>query len=152
MPNVSDEMVEAFIEEGFLSYDDLTFMEPAELAELGGVAEEEAEEIIVFAEEAAERIDQGKDETAEEADEEETAGRKVAGLLAEPGIETLEGGEGDVAASETPSEASTSADEAATTEEAPADGAEVAADDDEAAMTEEAPARRRGRGGRGAVW
>ena len=31
-----DEMVEAFIEEGFLSYDDLTFVEPAELAETGG--------------------------------------------------------------------------------------------------------------------
>src|SRR5262249_17083944 len=31
IPGVSDEQVEAFIEEGFLSYDDLTFLEPAEL-------------------------------------------------------------------------------------------------------------------------
>ena len=35
VPNVAAEMVEAFIEEGFLSYDDLTFVEPAELARVG---------------------------------------------------------------------------------------------------------------------
>src|SRR5579883_2742508 len=58
IPNVSDEMVEAFIEEGFLSYDDLTFMEPAQLAELAGVTEEQASEIIAFAEEAAERVEE----------------------------------------------------------------------------------------------
>jgi N utilization substance protein A len=55
LPNVTPEMVEAFIEEGFLSYTDLTFVEPAELAELGGVSEEQAEEIIAFAEEEAEK-------------------------------------------------------------------------------------------------
>src|SRR6059058_5473266 len=31
IPGVTEEMAEAFIEEGFLSYDDLTFMEPAQL-------------------------------------------------------------------------------------------------------------------------
>lgn len=54
----TDEMVEAFIEEGFLSYDDLTFLEPAQLGELAGVTEEQAEEIIAFAEEAAERVEE----------------------------------------------------------------------------------------------
>jgi N utilization substance protein A len=58
IPDVSPETVEAFIEEGFLSYDDLTFLEPAQLAELGGVSEEQAEEIIEFAEEAAERVEE----------------------------------------------------------------------------------------------
>ena len=28
LPNIQPEMVEALIEEGFLSYDDLTFLEP----------------------------------------------------------------------------------------------------------------------------
>src|SRR5213075_1245784 len=56
VPDVTEEMVEAFIEEGFLSYDDLTFLEPAQLAELSGVTEDTAEEIIAFAEEAAERV------------------------------------------------------------------------------------------------
>jgi N utilization substance protein A len=68
IPNVSEELVEAFIEEGFLSYDDLTFLEPAQLAELAGVTEEQAEEIILFAEEAAERVEEEtKAAKAEEA-------------------------------------------------------------------------------------
>ncbi len=62
IPNVVDETVEAFIEEGFLSYDDLTFMEPSELAELGGVTEEQAEQIIAYAEDAAARIENEQEE------------------------------------------------------------------------------------------
>ncbi len=58
LPDVTAELVEAFIEEGFLSYDDLTFLEAAQLAELAGVTEEQAEEIIAFAEEAAERVEE----------------------------------------------------------------------------------------------
>src|ERR1700722_14772614 len=57
VPNVTEELVEAFIEEGFLSYDDLTFLEPAELAELAGGTEEQAAEMIDFAEEAAETVE-----------------------------------------------------------------------------------------------
>jgi transcription termination/antitermination protein NusA len=58
IPNLTPEQVEAFIEEGFLSYDDLTFLEPAQLAELAGIPEEQAEEVIAFAEEAAERVEE----------------------------------------------------------------------------------------------
>ena len=56
LPHVTEEMVEAFIEEGFLSYDDLTCVEAAELGELGGVTEDEAQDIIDFAEDMAEQI------------------------------------------------------------------------------------------------
>jgi N utilization substance protein A len=58
IPNIPDETVEAFIVDGFLSYDDLTFLEPAQLAELAGVSEEQAEEIIAFAEESSERVEE----------------------------------------------------------------------------------------------
>jgi N utilization substance protein A len=58
LPNSTPEMVEAFIESGFLSYDDLTFLEPAQLAELSGVTEEQAAEIIDYAEGAAERVEE----------------------------------------------------------------------------------------------
>jgi N utilization substance protein A len=58
LPGINDEQVEAFIEEGFLSFDDLTFLEPAQLAELGGMTEEQAEEVIAYAEEAAERVEE----------------------------------------------------------------------------------------------
>lgn len=57
LPHVSEELVEAFIEEGFLSFDDLTFLEPAQLGELAGVTEDQAEEMIAYAEEAAERVE-----------------------------------------------------------------------------------------------
>src|SRR5437588_9002243 len=58
IPGVADEMVEVFIEEGFLSYDDLTFLEPAQLGELAGVTEEAADEMIAYAEEASERVEE----------------------------------------------------------------------------------------------
>lgn len=61
IPHVSDELVEAFIEEGFMSYDDLSFCDPAELIEMAGITEEEAEEIINYAEQAAERLERGEE-------------------------------------------------------------------------------------------
>ena len=57
LPNVTDEIVEKFIEEGFLSYDDLTFLEPGQLAELSNVSDQQADEMIHFAEGAAERVE-----------------------------------------------------------------------------------------------
>ena len=69
IPNMTEELVEAFIEEGFLSYDDLTFLEPAQLGELAGITEDQADEIIAFAEEAAEGV------------EEETRQAKASGEL-----------------------------------------------------------------------
>ncbi len=74
VPNISDDLVEVFIEEGFMSFDDLSFCDPAELVELSGIPEEEAEEIIAFAEDAVERLEQGEDlglaPAPEESDEE----------------------------------------------------------------------------------
>src|SRR4029079_4521480 len=58
LPHITEELVEAFIEEGFLSYDDLTFLEPAQLGELAGVTEEQADEMIVSSEKAAERVEE----------------------------------------------------------------------------------------------
>ena len=72
IPGVGDTQVEGFIEEGFLSYDDLTFLEPAQLAELAGTTEDEAEEIIAFAEEAAERVEE-ETRLAKQAEEEARA-------------------------------------------------------------------------------
>src|SRR5205809_515555 len=82
IPNISDELVEAFITEGFMSYVDITFIEPTDLAELAGITEEQAEEMIASAEEAAERIENEQPE--EQPAEEEAAGRTVAGHLADP--------------------------------------------------------------------
>jgi transcription termination/antitermination protein NusA len=92
VPGMTEEMVEVLIEEGFLSYDDLTFLEPAELGELVGVSEDQAEEMIAFAEEAAEQVEQeAKEAKAREAaagpapaPAPETAADKMAKLFPEP--------------------------------------------------------------------
>src|SRR5262245_46148108 len=78
IPGVTDELVEAFIEEGFLSYDDLTFLEPAQLAELAGVTEDQAEEMITFSEEAAERVE-AETKAAREAEAAAEAARAAEG-------------------------------------------------------------------------
>jgi N utilization substance protein A len=80
IPGSSDELIEAFITEGFMSYDDLTFVEPSEMAEFTGCEEDLAEQVIAFAEAAAERLENMK---FEPPNEEELAGRKVASHLAD---------------------------------------------------------------------
>jgi N utilization substance protein A len=89
IPNIADDLVEAFITEGFMSYVDITFIEPTDLAEMGGISVEQAEEIILFAEEAAERIENEKPKE-QTPDEEASAGRTVASHLADLETVTLE--------------------------------------------------------------
>lgn len=74
LPGVKEEQVERLIEEGFLSFDDLTFVEAAELAELAGVDEDLAQDIIDFAEESAERVEE-ENQAARAAEED---GRALA--------------------------------------------------------------------------
>jgi N utilization substance protein A len=132
IPNISNELVEAFITEGFMSFVDITFIEPTDLAEMGGVTVEEADAMILFAEEAAERIEHEKPE--EQAPEEEAVdGRTVVGQLAEP--ET-------VLAEMTATEASEATAETATEELVPATeqiGAEAAPPTEEAPLDEQTP-------------
>jgi N utilization substance protein A len=85
LPGVSDQLVETFIEEGFLSYDDLTFLEPAQLGELAGVTEDQAEEMIAFAEEAAERVEEETRAAKAEADARVAAGEPAPAAPARPG-------------------------------------------------------------------
>jgi N utilization substance protein A len=70
IPGITNELVEAFITDGFMSFVDITFIEPTDLAEMGGVTVEEAEAMIQYAEEAAERIE--REPPPEPAAEEET--------------------------------------------------------------------------------
>jgi hypothetical protein len=59
-------LIEAFITEGFLSFRDLTFFEPAELAEMASVTEDVAEEMIAYAEDRADEIEEEEEARAEE--------------------------------------------------------------------------------------
>ncbi|MCI0460678.1 MAG: transcription termination factor NusA [Gemmataceae bacterium] len=98
LPGVSAELVEAFIEEGFLSYDDLTFLEPSQLAELAGVSEDQAEEMIAFAEEGSERVEEENRQAKAEAEARGPSGveapsrsaQRAAALLGETALPSAE--------------------------------------------------------------
>jgi N utilization substance protein A len=80
MPHATPEMVEAFIEEGFLSYNDIYLtLEAPQLSELSGVTEEQADEMIAYAEEAAERVEE-ETKLAKAAEEEARANAPQAPL------------------------------------------------------------------------
>ncbi|MBI3467344.1 MAG: transcription termination factor NusA, partial [Planctomycetes bacterium] len=56
IPNIDGPLVDRFVEQGFLSFDDLSIMDPGELAQLEGLDVVKATEIVEFAEREAERV------------------------------------------------------------------------------------------------
>jgi N utilization substance protein A len=62
LPGVSDEHVQAMIGEGFLSYNDLTFIDGEELTKFTGIPQEQADEIIAYAEEYADHMEASVEE------------------------------------------------------------------------------------------
>jgi transcription termination/antitermination protein NusA len=58
VPEVTEELAENLVAQGFLSFDDLSIIEPDQLAELGGLTEEQCDMIVAFAETESERLEQ----------------------------------------------------------------------------------------------
>jgi N utilization substance protein A len=59
IPYASEELVEAFIEEGFLSFDDVYLnLDAAQLVEMTGLTEDQTQEMLDFAEQAAEHVEE----------------------------------------------------------------------------------------------
>ncbi len=57
LPGVAEENVQAMIGEGFLSYNDLTFIDGAELSTFSGLSVELADDVIAYAEEYADHME-----------------------------------------------------------------------------------------------
>lgn len=55
--HVTPELAENLVAQGFLSFDDLSFIEPDQLAELGGLTEEQCAVIVDHAEQESERLE-----------------------------------------------------------------------------------------------
>jgi len=68
-PLLGEEPVQALIEEGFLSYNEVTFIGPEELAEFTGLTLEQAEVVIGYAEENADFMEQSIREDRAAAEE-----------------------------------------------------------------------------------
>jgi N utilization substance protein A len=130
LDGMTDELAAALVEQGYLSYDDLSVIEPDAMAEMGEMTLEQVNHIVVQAEARAEE--------AEVAAREERQKQKGLARVAETE-------EAPAAAEEAPAEteeAPAETEEApAETEEAPAEAEEAPAETEEApAETEEAPA------------
>lgn len=57
IPEVTADLAENLVAQGFLSFDDLSVIEPDQLAELGGLTEEQCDVIVNYAEKEAERLE-----------------------------------------------------------------------------------------------
>jgi N utilization substance protein A len=57
IPGVTADLAENLVAQGFLSFDDLSVIEPDQLAEMGGLTEEECEIIVNHAEKESERLE-----------------------------------------------------------------------------------------------
>jgi N utilization substance protein A len=67
LPGATPELVDVLIEEGFLSYEDIAVLTPAEMCEMGGMDEDTAAEMIAFADYEAEEMErEGKSGKARE--------------------------------------------------------------------------------------
>lgn len=62
IPNMADSLKEQLVGEGFLSFEDLTVMEPVDLQEMGGLTEEEVDEMLAVAEDLARQAEALADE------------------------------------------------------------------------------------------
>lgn len=67
IPGVSEELAESLVAQGFFTFDDLSVIEPDQLAELGGLTPEQCDEIIAVAEREAERVEREERQAAEAA-------------------------------------------------------------------------------------
>lgn len=105
IPGVVESLAEELVSQGFLSFDDLSVIEPDQLAELGGLTPEQCDEIVAVAEREAEVLEQ--EERRRRAAEREAAHNGAA--LPKP------------AAAEAPVADETPAEEAVTAVEMPAE-------------------------------
>jgi N utilization substance protein A len=81
---VTEELADKLVGEGYLSYDDLSVIEPEELMELGGLTEEEVESIVEQAEAKAEEAERAAaDERRRQRDAEKQAPKGAAPPAAE---------------------------------------------------------------------
>ena len=133
LDGMTDDLAAALVEQGYLSYDDLSVIEPDQMAEMGGLTLEQVDHIVVQAETRAEE--------AEVAAREERQKQKELARLAEIEAANAPPAETEEAPAETEEAPAETEEAPAETEEAPAETEEASAETEEAsAETEEAPA------------
>ncbi|MCI0703855.1 MAG: transcription termination factor NusA [Planctomycetia bacterium] len=69
LPHASPELTNVLIEEGFLSYNDITCIDAAGLSEFSGLPEAQADEVVMYAEEYADVMEKSVEEERRQAEE-----------------------------------------------------------------------------------
>src|SRR5438552_11325135 len=127
LPHVNEEMIQALIGEGFLSYNDITCTDAAGLAEFSALPEAESDEVVMYAEEYSDVMDQSVEEERRQAEEEaarlaeEQAAAEAEAAAAEAAANPPEEAAGEAPTGETPAEEVPSEEAAA--EETPVEDA-----------------------------
>ncbi len=75
---MTEELAQRLVEQGYLSYDDLSVIEPDALMEMGGLTEEQVETIVNQAEELAAKAEKAADEEKRRKKEEDAAAAVAA--------------------------------------------------------------------------
>jgi N utilization substance protein A len=114
VPGIEEELAEALVSQGFFSFYDLSVIEPDELAELGGLTQEQCDAIVDFADKEAERLESLESERkAEEArlraierEQQEIVDSNAGSIATEqsPSTESAEAGAADEATDGEPPE------------------------------------------------
>lgn len=122
---MTEELAQRLVEQGYLSYDDLSVIEPDALMEMGGLTEEQVDHIVAQADELAQKAEKAADEERRRKKEEQAAAEAAAAAgIASPGTAPLPGSPSPTPAEPTvsPPAATASAEEpppVAGTEQAP---------------------------------
>ena len=82
LPHASPELANALIDQGFLSYNDITMTDAAGLAEFSGLTEEQSDEVVMYAEEYSDVMEQSVEEERRQAEEAAELARAEAEQLA----------------------------------------------------------------------
>jgi N utilization substance protein A len=86
---VQQELAERLVEEGFLSYDDLSIIEPDALMEMGGLSEAQVDEIVAQAEGRAEEAEAAAAAARRQKREDDRIAAATAAEEAPPNYETV---------------------------------------------------------------
>jgi N utilization substance protein A len=137
LPHASPELANALIDQGFLSYNDITCTDAEGLAEFSGLTVEQSDEVVMYAEEYSDVMEQSVEEERRQAEEvaeqarieaEQQAAVEAAAQAEVDAAAAAEGGEGEGAAAEGETAEGVAESDAETLSEANSEPAVVSGD------------------------
>ena len=93
VPHITEELAEVLVSQGFFSFDDLSVIEPDQLAELGSLTEEQCDEIVAYADVESAREEKEAEVKKENARRTRLAEAAAATEVAEVADASVGGGE-----------------------------------------------------------